>query len=98
MDFDLGKPFLEEVKYLTVKKTKKYGYVVLFITIRLYVLSSKFLSEKSVSLWNKLTHKLNHKKNGESVATETSNFLKMIADYKTTVKKIRRRIKDEEGI
>lgn len=97
VDLDFGKPFIEEIKYATIKKTKRYGYIILFITVRLYVLSSKFVKDKSKKTVNKIMDKF-IKKDGVEGKTDTSNFLKMVTDYKHKIKKIHHKIKEEEGI
>lgn len=97
INLDFGKPFIEEVKYATIKKTKRYGYILLFISVRMYVLSSKFVKDKSKNIADKVISKL-VKKDNANEQKETSNFLKMVADYKRKIKKIHHKIKEEEGI
>jgi hypothetical protein len=85
-------PFLEEWKHLTVKNLKKHSYAALVVTIRYYVRSSNLLKNKIKNIRNKNT-------NGDTARKrEASGFLKMISEYKHKIRKIKRKIKEEENL
>ena len=91
-------PFLKEVKSITFKNIKRYGYIILVGAIRLYVRSENFLKLKLEEL--KAKAKEIRQKNGNGGETnevqEASKFLKMVSDYKHKIRKIKHRIHEEE--
>lgn len=100
-EFLLEIPNLEEVKINTLKNIKKYGFVTLVISLRLYVLSIDFIKEKTKQGSNKIKnyfHKHFPKKEKIAGSKEASGFLKTISEYKKKIDKIKHRIKQEEGI
>ena len=101
-EFLLAVPDLEEIKHIAWKKTKRYSYNVLVITLRLYILSSYFVKKKSKELYVKAKNRLHRNKNRQAgdlgEKREVSGFLKRISEYKEKIKTIKHRIKEEENI
>jgi hypothetical protein len=95
-------PDLEEIKHITVRRIKSYGYNVLVTTMRIYIVSSHFLRKTSKELYRKAKNKLNRNANrptGElGEKHEVSGFLKRISEYKEKIRTIKHRIKKEENI
>jgi len=89
-------PYVIEIKHLTIRKVKRYGYVGLVIVIRLYF--------RSVNLWKRNYSKLKtkienwHKNDimNNSEKQEVNRFLRIISDYKHKIRKIKHDIKEEE--
>ena len=92
---------LEKIKHSTFKNTKKFGYVALFVTFRFFIKSSNFIKTKSRMLAKELKDKLVKNKNGIGETMEkkeVSKYLKVISDYRQKIRKMKHRIKEEEGI
>lgn len=94
-------PDLQKIKYLTLKGTKKFGYVILFVTLRFFIKSSNFTKTKGLVLIKEIKNKL--KKNKGSLdetieKKEVSRYLKIISEYRHKIRVIKHRIKKEEGI
>lgn len=90
-------PDHQDVKHIAVKNIRKYGYIFLVSTIRLYVRTINYLRRKSGELyniihrivtWNKFEKSESHK--------EVSKFLKMMSEYKHKISKIKHKIVEEE--
>jgi len=95
-------PDIEEVRHVTTKHIRKFGYVALVLTLRSYIRSSNFLKKTSRQVYEKAKDKLNKSKDrfiGDSKdKREVSKFLKMISEYKQKINKIKHKIKEEENI
>ncbi len=94
-------PDLQKIKYLTSKGTKKLSYLTLFVTLKIFIKSSNFIKTQSIILIKELKNKL--KKNNENSLNErkgkeVSKYLKIISEYQQKIRKIKHRIKEEEGI
>ena len=100
--YTFGAPHVDEIKYVTVKKLKEYGYILVVTTIRFSMKSSKFIKNTSEVVYRKIKDKLLKSKNGieEEVSDkkEVSKFLKMVSEYKHKLNRIKHKIKEEEGI
>ncbi len=100
--YTFGAPHVDEIKYVTVKKLKEYGYILIVTTIRFSMKSSKFIKNTSEVVYRKIKDKLLKSKNGieEEVSDkqEVSKFLKMVSEYKHKLNRIKHKIKEEEGI
>jgi hypothetical protein len=95
-------PDLQKIKYLILKLIKKSGYILIFVTIRSYLLSSKFIKEKSKIILKEIKNKIK-KNSGDSLneiteKKEVSKYLKVISEYRQKIKKMKKMIKEEEGI
>lgn len=92
-------PRLGKIKDISIKRIRKYSFVLLVITIRYYVKSSNFLKKQSKGMVEKVKTKLIRKNNlsESNEKQEVSGFLKMISDYKQKVKRIKKIIKEEEN-
>lgn len=91
-------PYMDEIKYMTVKKMKEYGYVVLLSSIRLSMKSSKIVKRASNEVANIVKKKLFKESNELSDPKQVSMFLQMISDYKSKIRKIKKKIREEEGL
>jgi hypothetical protein len=94
-------PDIEEVRHVTTKHIRKFGYVALVITIRSYIRSSNFLKKTGKQVYEKAKDRFNKSKDrfiGDSKdKREVSKFLKMISEYKHKINKIKHKIKEEEN-
>lgn len=88
---------LEEWKYSVVNKAKRWNYVFLVIVIRIY-----FRILNLIKLgYQKFIAKIKSMKSTDTEAPikekkEVSRFLKMVSEYKSKIRKIKRKIKEEE--
>lgn len=96
-------PDLQKIKYLTSKGTKKLSYITLFITLKVFIKSSNFIKTNSKIFFKKIKDRF--KKNNKLLdgATEeekkgVSKYLRVISEYQNKIRKIKHRIKKEEGI
>jgi hypothetical protein len=93
-------PEAHELKKITRKNARKYGFVTLVIILRLYVLASHFLKIQFKKFGKFISEKVNKiiagKKKEEP--KEVSAFLKRMSEYKDKVRKIKDKIKEQEGI
>jgi len=101
-DFVFIVPDVEEISSVAGKNLKKIGYVALVSGMRIYMLSSNFLSKKYEDVKSKVIEIKNKNNIGariiKSERKEASKFLKVIGEYKTKIKRIKRKIKEEEGL
>lgn len=100
-DMAVDMPDLQDIKILVFKKLKRYTYITLVISIRLWIISSNYLKRKYKDLKKKtieLFDKYTSDKKTNDAPREVSKFLKVMSEYKKEVKKIKHRIKKEEGI
>lgn len=105
MNMQHSHPFVEEIqkiKHLTFKSSKKIGYVVIFVTLRFFIKSSNLVKTKSKVFVKELQNKFKKNTNSPSGETiekkESSNYLKVISEYRQKIRKIKHIIKKEEGI
>lgn len=95
-------PDAEEFKYIFIKNTRRYGFILLVITLRISIKSSYFLKKKFKEIKDIVIEKIKKiitgKKHEILEEKEVSSFLKTISDYKSKVNRIKDRIKEEEGI
>ncbi len=96
-NFSIQIPNLQEIGHLTVKNSRKYGYILLVKSVRSYVLSVNFLKNKYLEI-KKSTKKYIPNKKLKSIEKKDSKFLKVISDYKHKIKRIKDKIEEEEGI
>jgi hypothetical protein len=105
MDMEWGRPHpltpdLQKIKDLTNWHTKRFGFIVLVIIIKLHVRSSKFLKSRYAEVKAKIKSIRNKNKkygpDGVDEKQEVSGFLKRVSDYKRTVRSIKHKIRREE--
>lgn len=93
----LKAPYLEELKYTTIKNIKKYGYTGVVTIIRLYVRSTNLLKNKYQEIKIKVKNVYNKNLGNNSIEKkEVSKFLKMIGEYKHKIREIKHKVKEEE--
>ena len=101
-DFAFVVPDLEKISGIVGKELKKVGYITFVSGLRIYMLSFNFLKNK----YKNLKVKIRDIKSKNNIGTqiikrkkqEASKFLKVVSEYKTKIKKIKRKIKEEEGL
>lgn len=99
-EFFFDVPELEDIKVIVVKQMKRYGYLTLVTTLRIYVRGGKLANTLARTIARKAMT-LNDKylsKKKETKGAQTSIFLRTIGEYKRKIKKLKDRIKQEEGI
>ncbi|MDQ3075531.1 MAG: hypothetical protein M3Q34_00145 [bacterium] len=98
-DFAIEVPDFEEVKGAAQKNLKKYSYEALVATLRVYILSTNLLKNKYKIAKERIQKiKRGGKANLIVEPKEENKFLKMMSDYKRKIKKIKKKIKQEEGL
>lgn len=95
-------PELKKIKDITFNGLKKLGYALIFITLRFFIKFSNFIKTKGILIIANLKNKLK-KRNGNNLNTETekkevSKYLKIIGEYQQKIRKMKYKIKEEEGI
>lgn len=93
-------PELEDISVIVVRQMKRYGYLTLVTTLRIYVRGGKVahtLAKTIASRATTLKYKYLSKKKQPGMA-QTSKFLKTVGEYKRKIKSLKDRIKQEEGI
>jgi len=88
-------PYMEKWKDLTVHNIKRHSYLALVATIRLYVRSSNFIKNK----YEKILTEIENKRKEHIIKRskkEVSRFLKTVSDYKSKIRKIKQKVKEEE--
>jgi hypothetical protein len=92
----------EKIKQSSVKNFKKGVHILIWIILRTYILSLNFLNKKRKALGKKIKEKLSSPhKHQEGISTEVkepSKYLKIISEYRQKIKRLKRQIKEEEGI
>ncbi len=95
-------PDLQKIKYLASKGAKKLSYLTLFVMLKFFIKSSNLIKTKSIVFIKELKDKFK-KRNGNSSddtteKKEVSKYLRIISEYQHKIRKIKHRIKKEEGI
>jgi hypothetical protein len=98
-EFLVQYPDLRDIRYIAIKKTREYGYIILVEIIRFSIRSSRVLKRKYKEAGNKIKnitrkHIINKEETREK---EASIFLKMISEYKHKIRKIKKQIREEES-
>jgi hypothetical protein len=95
-------PDLHKLKHITLKGTKKFGYIVLFVILRFFIRSSNFIKTISKILIKELKNKfkkiVHDSKEEITEKKEASKYLKIISEYQHKIRQMKHRIKEEEGI
>jgi len=98
-EFPWRVPETHEVRRITVRGLKRYGYIILVITIRSYIKGSDFVKEKYAKVKDRIINNLDkrmHKGNISEENKEPSKFLKMVSEYKNKVREIKDKIREQE--
>lgn len=94
-------PDIEKIKHITSVSTRRYGYMAVVGSVRLYVRFGNFLKSNYEIAKSKLKNLRKNRKNGEAESPtgekEASKFLKMITDYKYKIRHIKTKIEREEN-
>ena len=93
LDFD-------KLKKLTIKNGKKMGHTTIWVTLRIYLISSNFVNKKRKEIVVKVKNRLNRNRHNSITEEkkEVSKYIKMISEYRQKIRKIKHKIKEEEGI
>lgn len=100
----VGNPFhpdIEKLKYSTIKNVKRYGYLSLFTILRLYIHTANIIKKKSLEFARRIENRLLRSKNDfekNSDQNEVNKHLKMISEYLSKIRRMKKRIKEEEGV
>lgn len=89
-------PYVVEIKHITTRKIKKYGYVTLVTIIRLYFRSINLLKLKYTKVKTKISNLHKHDIENGIANKEVNKFLRVVSDYKHKIRKIKHSIKKEE--
>lgn len=101
LELEFEVPDLDELKAFANKKIKRYGYIALVSAVRLYIIGGSFVKNKSGLVVKKIKSKLpgaKITKIDKDGNIATSPFIKTIIEYKQKIKKIKHKIKKEEGL
>jgi hypothetical protein len=95
-------PYINEVKELTTKNVKRYGYLGLVTTIRLYFRSSNLVKHAYRGTKGKVKIVIEKNRNllpkSPLENQEVSRFLESVSEYKQKLSKIKHKIKEEEKV
>ncbi len=97
-DAILDIPYVDEIKYMTVKKMKEYGYIVLLSSIRMSMKSTHVVKKASKEIAEVVKNTILKGGKESEDPKEVSKFLQLVTDYKHKIKKIKRKIREEEGL
>ena len=91
---------IDKLKKLTIKNGKKLGHTTIWVTLRVYIISSNFINKKRKEIVVRIKNKLNQNRNSETTKEkkEVSKYIKIISEYRQKIKKMKHKIKEEEGI
>mgnify|MGYP001576315185 CR=1 FL=1 len=92
---------IDKIREQTLKHSKRFGYIVLFVTLRSFIKTSYLLKQKTLALVTKIEEKLTKNKsnsNGSNGEKEVSGYLKTIVEYRKKIRAMKHKIKEEEGI
>jgi len=91
---------VEKVKHTAVKNFRQFLHLTVWTTLRLYIISVHLIKKTWKEIVDKIKEKMNRHKKAEKEATtaEPSKYLNMISEYREKLRKMKHRIKQEEGI
>ena len=93
---------LEKLKHLSIKNLKIGGHALVWATLRTYIISLNFMNKKRKEIGKKIKEKIHkykkHHQDNSTEKKEPSKYLKMISEYQQKIKRLKHRIKEEEGI
>jgi hypothetical protein len=90
----------KKIKYLTVENLKKIEHALIWIIVRTYLVSLNFINKKRKGIAIKIKSKLNRNYNDNILEEkkEVSKYIKIISEYRQKIRKIKHKIKEEEGL
>ena len=92
-------PHFEDFKHTITANTKKQGYILLVITIRIYFRVTNSLKTKWQEMKKNLGEIYRRRQNKiRQEKREVNSFLRMISEYKNKIGKIKEKIKKEENL
>ncbi len=100
-EFVINVPDFEYIVTTSRKKFRKYGYITLIILIRLYVLAVHAVKRGFEKAWLWTKQKIlgfKAEKKVTRVSREANKFLLKVGEYKSKIRKIKEKIKEEEGL
>jgi len=99
-DIPMEIPYVKELQHVTIKNIKKYGYMSVVTTLRLYIRSSHLIKKNYQNIKEQVKNRI--EKNRTDTASgdkrEVNKFLKMVGDYKHKIREIKHKIKEEENL
>ena len=93
LDFD-------KIKHLLIENLKKIEHIFIWITVRTYLISKNFINKKSNEIIVKIKNRLqkDRQENIVEEKKEVSRYIKIISEYRQKIRKIKHKIREEEGI
>ncbi len=90
-------PDIEKIKHFTKRGAKRYGYLALVTTLRVYVKTTNELKNRYMEIRQKMRNLKNKSvTEAQTMEQEASRFLKMISEYKHKIREIKHQIHEEE--
>ena len=89
----------DKIKHSAVRISKRTGHALIWILLRNYLVSIHFINKKSKEIWVKIKNGL-HRNYQEKLKEnkEVSKYIKIISEYQQKIRKMKHKIKEEEGI
>jgi hypothetical protein len=91
---------IEKIKSFGQKNLKRYGYFALFSVLRSYIRTVNSLKKQGIQLAKKIENKLLKNKKGvvgeNAEKREVSKYLKIISEYQEKIRKMKKKIQEEE--
>ncbi len=102
-DFFFEVPDIETIKDFLNKKVKKLGYLIIVLGMRLYFRGAEFSKRKYSQVRDIIRDTVNKNKVNfgkfNKIEEKTENqFLKTMSEYKKKIHRIKKKVKEEEGI
>ena len=91
-------PFVKEIKHLTIRQLKRYGYIGVVTSIRLYFRGVNLAKVEYNKIKEKLSSVDKSKWINDIEKREVNKFLKVVSNYKHKIRQIKHQIKEEENI
>ncbi|MDP1760318.1 MAG: hypothetical protein Q8L01_02615 [Candidatus Woesebacteria bacterium] len=90
----------DNIKHSAIKNGKKMGHSLIWIILKIYIISLNSINKKRKEIIIKIKNRLSKYNNdNESVEKkEVSKYIKIISEYRQKIRHIKHKIKKEEGI
>ena len=89
---------LQTIRELTLQSGKKLGYLAVFMTLKFFIKSSNSLKNISKGVMEELKKDFEGNLNETNEKREPSKYLKIISEYQQKIRRMKHKIKEEEGI